>query len=606
MPERVKKIYGMKFTVPVMLLLLIALQLLHITFIIGKREALHSDEVFSFALANSFYEPYLDCENISDSNVRQDHQNKWISADVIRNYVTVQKGQQFRYDSVWYNQANDRHPPFYYSVIHTVCSFFPDTFEPWIGYIINFICFAVMQFFLFRLSRKLLKSKFLALLVCMLFGFSVGAVNMVIFIRMYCMLAMWSVILLSLHSDLCVSDGKRLAPRLAAIFAVTLCGALTQYLFLFVAFVTAVCFCVRYLIKKKWKLFLAYGLTMLAAAGAAMLVFPAYLPNLFSEVKSGSADMWHQFALCLSYLTTETLGIDRSGLVFWIPTLLSIAAALIVMSVPVLFLLRDNKRVVAFIGRKKQSLKSIKNFSFRKTLGKISARLKQTSVLFIVLLLSILLVCFITARSVSFGFMGYIDRYLFILYPLNVVLFALICAFLFSWSKHKKAVLAFVFAFLTALSLGAKNEQYLFRYEQEVKNVRELTADANCIFVYSGLEDAWLMDYLPAEMYDADRLFIAYAGDTPCLMDEISSLQSDKPLYLFIQIPDIPYAEGLERGITMHRATENGEYITETISPEEYKKDYAEPLTALPGTKKTEHLGKCTFYNRSYDVFRLA
>ena len=165
MKEKILKIIGKKYFIHIALSLIILLQLVNITnIIVNKKIAFHSDEIFSYGLANSFYEPYLETDSVRD-RIGEGHLNNighWISSDIIRKYVTVQKGEQFRYDSVWYNQSKDRHPPFYYSVIHTISSFFPDVFSYVFGFAVNFVCFVITQIFLYRLSRNILKSKLLS------------------------------------------------------------------------------------------------------------------------------------------------------------------------------------------------------------------------------------------------------------------------------------------------------------------------------------------------------------------------------------------------------------------------------------------------------------
>ena len=40
--------------------------------------------------------------------------NEWLSGEVLKNYLTVQKGERFSFGSVYYNMACDMHPPLYF------------------------------------------------------------------------------------------------------------------------------------------------------------------------------------------------------------------------------------------------------------------------------------------------------------------------------------------------------------------------------------------------------------------------------------------------------------------------------------------------------------
>lgn len=277
----------------ILLAVIILVQIIHIGYrFVSEKTSYHCDELYSYGLSNSFYQPFLEGSDVYSGDFQ--NVNEWFSGKEYREYLTVQKGEQFRYDSVWYNQSKDRHPPLFYAVLHTVCSFFPDTFSFWYGMIPNLIYFAVMQFFLYKLSRNILKSKYLSLLLCLFWGFTPAAVNNTLFIRMYCMLAMWTVILMYLHSKLYQKQEPPRGREFIPLVIVTALGALTQYLFLFVAFVTAVCFCIRYLLKKQRKAFLLYGCSMLGGrVDCFCTVSCQYQPFAFGRRQCGQKYVWY-------------------------------------------------------------------------------------------------------------------------------------------------------------------------------------------------------------------------------------------------------------------------------------------------------------------------
>lgn len=63
--------------------------------------------------------------------------NRWLSPDFWNSALTVQQEYAFNYKSVFYNQAQDVHPPLYYVIIHTISSFFPGTYSKWFAIIPN-------------------------------------------------------------------------------------------------------------------------------------------------------------------------------------------------------------------------------------------------------------------------------------------------------------------------------------------------------------------------------------------------------------------------------------------------------------------------------------
>ncbi len=608
MKEKILKIINGKYFVCISLASVIILQLLNITnIIVNRKTAFHSDEIFSYGLANSFYEPYLDTDSVRDrvGDGHQENIGHWISGEVIRKYVTVQNGEQFRYDSVWYNQSKDRHPPLYYSVIHTLSSFFPNTFSYIFGFGVNFVCFIVTQIFLYKLSRNILKSKYLAIIVCIFWGFSTAAIDLTIFIRMYCMLAMWTVIFLYLHSRLIMSQ-KPFRRQLIAIGIVTVSGALTQYLFLFMAFVTAVCFCVRYIFKKDIKKLLAYGFSMLFAVILTMLIYPSYLPNMLSETQHDKTDFFQQIILCVRYLTDPIFPVSRSDLIFWIPTFSSIIITLILFSIPVLYLFRDKKFVIKLLARLKKIPSDLKALKIRDIFTKTIKRVKNINFISWIILAIILVIISVTSYSIRFSSMLYINRYLFIIYPVTALFISCLIYFLFSWSRYKKYITTFILLLAVIARFNSWALQYTFPSDTNVKDIIAMTNNAECIFTAAEYNEMWMINYLPAVMYDADNIFVTYTGGQQECRETLESIYTDKPVYLFIQEPNIIRIDDDSSYLLDRYDRQNDILETYAVSEEEYKALSIDFYKELSITKRFGYIGEYSIFTRKYSVYRLA
>lgn len=72
-------------------------------------------------------------------------------------YMTAKKGNRFDFASVWWNQTQDVHPPFYYALLHTVCSLLPGTFSKWYAGMINMM-FAIFTLYVLRKTVWLMSS----------------------------------------------------------------------------------------------------------------------------------------------------------------------------------------------------------------------------------------------------------------------------------------------------------------------------------------------------------------------------------------------------------------------------------------------------------------
>lgn len=64
-------------------------------------------------------------------------------------YVTVQPEHRFDFVNVFRNMARDVHPPLYHSLLHMICSVFPERFSLWFAGCIN-ILFAVLTLHIVR------------------------------------------------------------------------------------------------------------------------------------------------------------------------------------------------------------------------------------------------------------------------------------------------------------------------------------------------------------------------------------------------------------------------------------------------------------------------
>ncbi|MBQ4147915.1 MAG: glycosyltransferase family 39 protein, partial [Prevotella sp.] len=155
----------------------------------AQKAGMFIDEIYTYGLSNSEYKPFV--YDISGGDLT----DQTITKQQFLDYLTVQEGEQFHFGSVYYNQTQDVHPPLYYWLIHTVSSFFPDSFSKWIGLGINGVVFAATLVVLFLLTQKLFENRRLAVLTAALYGLSTIALSTMLMIRMYMLLTFFTVLL---------------------------------------------------------------------------------------------------------------------------------------------------------------------------------------------------------------------------------------------------------------------------------------------------------------------------------------------------------------------------------------------------------------------------
>ena len=227
------------------------------------------DEYLTYGLANSQESPFL--------YVYEDV--PYSGDQVFLDYLTPSEDHRFDYGTVWYNQGEDVHPPFYYAMIHTVCSFFPGEFSKWLGISVNLIFFVLSALLIVRIAEELTGDFFWALGALALYGFSAGIIGTALFIRMYMMVSFFVLAVLWLH--LHYQNRKLDAGFCGGQFLLTAAGVLTHYYFMIWLFFTAAIFSLGLLAQKRWKELAMYGAAYLAAAAAVLAVFPRMLEHLF-------------------------------------------------------------------------------------------------------------------------------------------------------------------------------------------------------------------------------------------------------------------------------------------------------------------------------------
>ena len=270
---------------------LIAVHLLFLVALGNQKVNYHVDEFLTYGLSNHPGSIHLSFE---DGKTYQ-------GIGGFQDYLTAAPGNLFDYKNVWENQKMDVHPPFYYSVIHTISSLVPGTFSKWIGLIPNFICMVMIDLFLFMTARRILGRWESGVLVMAINGLSLMNLNMMMFIRMYAMLTACVLAIGALH----VAYFRK--PKLDVKFYIgllagTVWGVMTQYYFLIFLFFLCLYFGVRLLCQKRWKDAVGYAGTLAAAGAVSIGIFPEMLEQIFGSGQRGK-EAFSNFGLLEGYYT---------------------------------------------------------------------------------------------------------------------------------------------------------------------------------------------------------------------------------------------------------------------------------------------------------------
>ncbi|MGN0638977.1 MAG: hypothetical protein ACI4J0_11450 [Huintestinicola sp.] len=509
----------------ILLAVIIILQVLNITYYFAvRKQGYHSDEIWSYGFANSFYEPYI-YNNEDDSPAM----GVWRDGSDFDHYITVQKGQQFRVDSVWYNEVPDMHPPLYPAILHIICSFFPDTFSKYFGYLINFVSMIIGQIYLYRVATRLCKSDFLGILVCLLWGFCTGYINLNVYLRAYSLITMLSIMLLFYHTRLYLSEGS-FKGNLIKIGVIIIIGALSHHYFLILSFAIVACFCFFYLFKKQWKKMFAYALSMAGSVLVSIVLFPATIDHLLTR---GTADTQrlenampyiHGLRYNFSLITDSLAGYRISAYATsWYAYVVAALVLLIAVGAPLCFLFRKEEWFKKFSRKVIDALKYFgKNFDF----------------MLLFMIITIFFVLSIIAITVNLNTMSVsADRYLFYVMPWTAIAAVLIVKYLFRLIKPLYKYHKYVISALCCLALVSSllfcETKYFFEFYPRGRGGIDTTVTKDSKYIML-IEDNWILTVYPYKLLGCKSFLAAMVVNYQLYIEEMQKITPDENTYLIL------------------------------------------------------------------------
>jgi hypothetical protein len=597
----------------ILLAVVILVQIVYLSCMFGlNKQGFHSDELWNYGFANSTDRTHvfqMDKLNLPE-NV-----NSWQSAELLKNYITVAKDGIFNYAAIYRNAGYDYNPPFGYMLLHFVCSFFPGTWSKWYCFVVNMAAFALTQVYLYKLVQSITGDAVIGMAACLFYGFTVGALDIAVFLRIYAPAVAFAVMLayyaheFFLHKDEKEKHGK----ILLKIFIASLLGCYTLNLFLVLAFCITAVYCVYYLFSRRIKALLKYGFTMLGSVAASALIFPVNIQKaLFflglltytdangEQVSYGDSfanSMYpaaFQFKVYWAYLTNDLFGVHTSPWATMTTTYIGYGLLVLVfILVPVCFVFRNEEWLHALWHK------------LKKLAGDMWRALGHSWFTLVALFGAMLGLIFVNANRTTIYGMGRVsNRYIFLLYPLMAAFAAALAGCLVKCLAvglfRRKwlhvglcVVVAVVFAVFSNLM---SPKPYYYTHEETGVTLHDLEEDSNSIIV---LSNYWLMTCLTCEMYDTGSYYLTDYDNA--LTQDCSSTEVDlsAPLYLIVD------TSGMDRdnaenffGATIQWGDEIGEV---TIN----KQDYLDYYAGQGYSTKCELVGTDAIYGRPLEIYRL-
>ena len=264
---------------------------LFVLFFFHQKNVYEIDEIYSFAHANSthgaFLVPGVTAE-VSYDIYEKYLFNRWHPGSLFHTWITVQPHEAFRYGHIVDNLKVGVHPPLFYILLHTICSFTPDVISKWQGAVLNIPLWLLLLWMLFGLAKLFFKDSFYAWCAVLLYAYSEVGLDTVLFIRGYLLQTLLAVCLVTQVTRL-LQENKADIWRYVYIGVFATLGMLTHYNSLvFMALVGLVAggiLCYR----KKWQLCWRLGLTLAVSGCLLIVLFPPAIDVLITSCRGKEA-----------------------------------------------------------------------------------------------------------------------------------------------------------------------------------------------------------------------------------------------------------------------------------------------------------------------------
>jgi len=498
----------------IVLILILIFQLITVFFFAFQKQGYMIDEIASYRLANTyFYKKYS-----PDSELY----NKWTKSAYFSQYVNVQEKYTFSYDSVFFNQKKDVHPPFYYLILHTICSFFPETFSKWFGLSINIVFFIICNIFLFLISIKVFENKYVALLPIIIWGFSAGAISTVLFIRMYMMLT--ALIVLFVYCHFLMLEKEHSCKTLISFFIITLFGFMTHYYFLFFAFIVAYLYFLYCLIKNKWKELFLYTIIFLGALFTGYLIFPDSIIHIFSSYRGADAiagmfnivDLQYRITLMLTALSKQQFGGYLKETI---------------LIITIIFLFVQIYIFISKILSKSQDEKSISLAQKIRTMFQFKNIFSVEDILLFPLVIAVTATFMVVAKVSPYR----TNRYIYFLYPLISLFAVYFIHRVFSLFIKKNQILIsgilLLSVFPTIASYNHGGVEYIYKDQELFLSTAQAYGDYDCIYITNR---AWTLKSNIFQLSEFQKTYVLSVENVAGLPGILKDAPNEKEVILYI------------------------------------------------------------------------
>ena len=260
------------------LLLMLFVLLFHLifAFILQSHANIGGDGIFTYTLANNPYSfEYIDpvYDDLPQSN-------GWINASILKENYIVENYDRFNYSSVYWHQRIDNHPLLYYSLVHTVCSFFPGTYSRWFTMSINLFFLCCIDILFLKLFKKIYGHVSYCAVPFVFLFLQLVMQQLYTLPRMYLMLAFFCFWYLYIHWELITNNHWKKSSLIQMICCIFLGSQTHYYFYVYAGSLTILT--LAYLVHKHYNYKLCnYIYSGILGIAASWILFPWIIWHIF-------------------------------------------------------------------------------------------------------------------------------------------------------------------------------------------------------------------------------------------------------------------------------------------------------------------------------------
>ena len=440
-----------------------------------KREFLFCDEVYSYGLANSNDYTFL---HPGENNEPLDN---WVSGNYFTDYMNY-NDDSFNYHAAYVNQERDVHPPLYYMLLHTVCSFFKNAgYSAVPGIVLNLIILIFVDILLLYVAVNLLGDRWKGLIATALWGISAVGISNCMLIRMYLLQTMEVLILVAAHIFILKHRRRMTIPYFIMLAFTVFLGGITHYYFYFFVAGLGLCVCIYLLSTKRIKEMFDYGFSLVAGLALAMAVFPATRDHIFGyrgnyATKNLAGFATRKFLAYIKY-------INRAYFAGILPIFLIIIVALIIIYIISKFVI-----IHVSLSRKQNAISYKVDVNRRIITGEYTGTLSAESLLFAAVVIADAIFAFVGIQGSELVN----ARYIYSALPILAIFIVWMMTKLVSVVSpgHYMAVIAVVCLVLCAGSIKVNGIDWQYNTYSEQKAAVEEMKGKDCLIICHG-DGSW-------------------------------------------------------------------------------------------------------------------